>query len=231
MAADWERLDKPDISAGGEPQTHIHGIGQPLRQSLAPLHRLGTILQNQHRRAIILQRTATAPLTPSAASKRGGTLMAGTRSPLNPTCGPVGRMPTLSPRSEARGRALGVVFWATAKAVANKTVATAKDLLAMGIGYDQIPVSCHRLSQKSTLAFYFCFRPSRDFRIGWGPESQPVGPSGFSTGKSTSRTSSSINLSAFVGTNPTDEPMTSGLHVTWNNPETRHHQWQSNSGA
>src|SRR6266478_6417640 len=54
--------------------------------------------------------------------------------------GPVGKMPTFSPMSEARGRALGGVFWAAANAAVNKTVATAKSLLAMGIAYDQIPV-------------------------------------------------------------------------------------------
>src|SRR5260370_2702546 len=58
--------------------------------------------------------------------------------------GPVGRIPTFSPRSAARGRALEVVFWAAANAVSNKSVAVAKTLLTMGIAYDQIPVSWHR---------------------------------------------------------------------------------------
>ncbi len=72
-------------------------------------------------------------------------------------------MPTFSPMSEARGRALGVVFWAAANAVANKTVATAKSLLAMGIAYDQIPLCWQRLVQKSKLPLYFCFRLLLDF--------------------------------------------------------------------
>ena len=52
--------------------------------------------------------------------------------------GPVGRMPTLSPKSEARGRALGGVFWAAANAAVNaKTVTMAKNLLRMGVVYGQ----------------------------------------------------------------------------------------------
>jgi hypothetical protein len=34
---------------------------------------------------------------------------------------------------------LGVVFWAAANAVANRTVATARNLWAITIGYDQFP--------------------------------------------------------------------------------------------
>src|SRR6266478_5428571 len=78
--------------------------------------------------------------------------------------GAVGRTPTFNPRSEKRGRGVRVVFWAAANAVASKTVATAKSLLVMGIAYDQIPVSWHRLGPKSTLPWYFCFRLPHDFR-------------------------------------------------------------------
>src|SRR5580698_11078684 len=61
--------------------------------------------------------------------------------------GPVGRIPTFRPRSEARGRTVGVVFCAAAKAVANKNVATAKSLLTMGLAYVQISTQLNRLSQ------------------------------------------------------------------------------------
>jgi len=40
-----------------------------LRQSLPPLHRLETILHNQHCRTMILQRTATTPLNFVSQSK------------------------------------------------------------------------------------------------------------------------------------------------------------------
>jgi hypothetical protein len=40
-----------------------------LRQSLPPLHRLETILHNQHCRTMILQRTATTPLTSCLSSR------------------------------------------------------------------------------------------------------------------------------------------------------------------
>src|SRR5205814_9770923 len=40
--------------------------------------------------------------------------------------GPVGRMPTLSPKSEARGRALELVSCATGAAVASKTTTAAR---------------------------------------------------------------------------------------------------------
>src|SRR5467141_3592848 len=79
--------------------------------------------------------------------------------------GPVGRIPTFSPRSAARGRTLEVMFWAAANAVSNKSVAVAKTLLGMGIAYDQIPVSWHRPNQKSTSPYYYCFRLPHDFRI------------------------------------------------------------------
>ena len=52
--------------------------------------------------------------------------------------GPVGRMPTFRPRSDVRGRALGVAFWAAVNAaVSTKTVTMAKNLLLMGIVYGQ----------------------------------------------------------------------------------------------
>ena len=51
--------------------------------------------------------------------------------------GPVGRMPTLSPKSEARGRGLGVTFCAAAKVGINKSVAMAKSLFGMGVVYGQ----------------------------------------------------------------------------------------------
>jgi len=50
---------------------------------------------------------------------------------------PVGKMPIFSPRSEERGRAVGVLFWATANAVNEKIVATAKNLWVMGVVYGQ----------------------------------------------------------------------------------------------
>src|ERR1700730_5609243 len=51
---------------------------------------------------------------------------------------PVGRMPTLRPKSEARGRGLGVVFWAAMNAAVNtKTVTMAKNLLRMRVVYGQ----------------------------------------------------------------------------------------------
>ena len=42
-------------------------------------------------------------------------------------------MPIFSPRSEARGRAVGVLFWAAANAVNEKIAAMAKNLWVMGI--------------------------------------------------------------------------------------------------
>src|SRR5258708_24078241 len=84
--------------------------------------------------------------------------------------GPVGRMPTFSPRSAARGRGLEVVFWAAANAVSNKSVAVAKTLLTMGIAYDQIPVSWHRqirsLPHRPTAVSDYL----NDFRIVGKPE-------------------------------------------------------------
>ena len=51
--------------------------------------------------------------------------------------GPVGRMPTLSPKSEVRGRGLGVTFCAAANLGINKSVAMAKSLFGMGVVYGQ----------------------------------------------------------------------------------------------
>jgi len=52
--------------------------------------------------------------------------------------GPVGRMPTFRPRSEVRGRALGVAFCAAVNAAVNtKTVIMAKNLLRIGVVYGQ----------------------------------------------------------------------------------------------
>jgi hypothetical protein len=50
---------------------------------------------------------------------------------------PVGRMPTFRPRSEARGRGLGVTFCAAANVEINESVAMAKSLLGMGVVYGQ----------------------------------------------------------------------------------------------
>src|SRR4029453_256388 len=45
--------------------------------------------------------------------------------------GPVGRMPTFRPKSEARGRALEVVLWAKAPELTNRIAAAAKSLLTI----------------------------------------------------------------------------------------------------
>lgn len=49
--------------------------------------------------------------------------------------GPVGRMPIFSPKSEARGRALGIVFCARVAAVIVKTAVTTRSVLVIALDY------------------------------------------------------------------------------------------------